>query len=297
LTPALWRIAGAALLFASAGLVSRVAPADISAPTFGLARLLVGGMVLALFLKPRRLAAALASLPRAPLLLAAVTMALFQWTYFGAVADAGAGVATLISASASLIFADAIDAVRERQLPWSRAGAVCATVLSIVCVALSDGMTVSAVMLALMAGAAYATYTAAAARLEHAQEGGGLASTSLALLLGGLLLVPVATGNLMAVVSWQALLAVTYLGLVATAAAYALFVSSLGTVSTPAALAVLLVQPLVAVLAGAFVLGEPVNVGVFAGIALLVLGLGARVLGFIPSCLIRKTPATSPVAS
>jgi drug/metabolite transporter (DMT)-like permease len=84
---ALGQVGVAAVLFASAGVASRLAPPGISVATFGVARLLVGGVVLAAIGRSRRPAELVSWRAGGLLALAAVAMAGFQWCYFAAVAD------------------------------------------------------------------------------------------------------------------------------------------------------------------------------------------------------------------
>ena len=120
--PGPWYAAGAALLFASAGIASRFAPAGVPAAMLGVVRLLVGGVALATFMGPRALAAALLSLPYMSLAAAALAMALFQWSFFAAIDRAGVGVVSLICVAAGPVFADLLDTARARR-PASLASA------------------------------------------------------------------------------------------------------------------------------------------------------------------------------
>src|SRR5690349_2974771 len=218
------RVVAASLLFASAGFASRFAPPGVPAALFGVIRLLIGGMILTAFLGPRAVGSALLTLPRAPLVAAAVAMALFQWSYFAAVEAGGVAIATLVSAAASPVFADAIDAFRRRTWPQrNRLAGACLIALGVACLAQSDDATGASLTLSLFAGAAYAGYANSAARLEQGQAGAGIASTATALVFAGLILLPGAASGAAAIFSPRGLLVAAYLGTAATALAYALF--------------------------------------------------------------------------
>ena len=273
-----WSIAAAAALFASAGLASRYAPPGVPAAVFGVARLLVGGVILAGYLGPRALATALRVLPAAPLAIAAIAMGLFQWSYFAAVDGAGLGAATLISTAVAPVFADCIEAVRRgARLSRARVAMLFLAAGGVGCFSAADGVTAMSVLLAVLSGAAYAAYAAGAAVLEQSRAGGGLASTAIALLCGGLALLPAMDGNAFVILTPSGLAVMAYLGVVATAMAYALFVSGFRGVSAATALAILLLQPAVALFAGAVMLGEPLGPSVLAGAACIALAMAIQV--------------------
>lgn len=272
-----WCVAASAMLFASASIASRLAPAGVPAALFGVVRLLLGGLFLAGLLGPRAIGGALRGLPRAPLAAAALAMALFQWSYFAAVERAGVGVASLVSAGASPLFADAFALARAGRRPSAAFLAEAALTVLGLAIAGYSSMSAAATGLSLVSALAYATYTTAAARLERGWTGGGLASTAAALVVAGLVLLPASGGDIAAMFSPSGLLVAAYLGLIATALAYALFVSALRRVSAAGALAILLIQPLAAVLFGATLLGEPISGPVLVAGATIALALAARV--------------------
>src|SRR5262245_1383176 len=94
---AAWSAAAGAVPVASAGLASRSRPADVSAALFGATRLVLGGAALALLPGPRVVGRTLRAMPVLPLAGAALAMALFQWTFFEAVAAAGVAAASVAS--------------------------------------------------------------------------------------------------------------------------------------------------------------------------------------------------------
>jgi drug/metabolite transporter (DMT)-like permease len=119
-------VVAASILWASAGVASGFAPAGTSAAAIADARMLRGGLALAVALGPGRLIRSMALLPRRHLIWASAAMALFQWSFFGAVAKAGATTATLVSAAAAPLAAGAIAAAQRRCWPrggwWSALG-------------------------------------------------------------------------------------------------------------------------------------------------------------------------------
>jgi DME family drug/metabolite transporter len=128
------------------------------------------------------------------------------------------------------------------------------------------------VALAVAAGAAYAVVAVAAKDLL---AGHGRLEVMAALFGGGaLLLLPVAV---LAPLAWLATprgaLVALHLGLLATAAAYALFAAGLRRVTVATAATMSLAEPLTAAVLGVTVLGERLTAAGLAGAALLVGGL------------------------
>jgi DME family drug/metabolite transporter len=280
-----WSVVAAALLFASAGVASSYAPPGAPAALWGEARLLLGGALLGLWLGPPALLGAWASLPRAPLAAAALSMAIFQWSFFAAVQAAGVAVATLASA-VTPVFVEAIELTRSRRAP--RAGFVLAAALCALGLAILDRLSGAGVSFALVSALAYAAYASATARLERSRMGGGLASTAMALLLAGLLLLPGAGGGIAVLVTPAGLLVAAWLGAVATALAYALFVRGLGRMHPSGALAVLSIQALAAIVAGATLLGEQVDASLLAAGGAFALALVVQSFPFSSSTLKMK---------
>jgi DME family drug/metabolite transporter len=282
-----WSVVAAALLFASAGVASSYAPPGAPAALWGEARLLLGGALLGLWLGPPALLGAWASLPRAPLAAAALSMAIFQWSFFAAVQAAGVAVATLASAATPVYFVEAIELTRSRRAP--RAGFVLAAALCALGLAILDRLSGAGVSFALVSALAYAAYASATARLERSRMGGGgLASTAMALLLAGLLLLPAAGGGIAVLVTPAGLLVAAWLGAVATALAYALFVRGLGRMRPSGALAVLSIQAFAAIVAGATLLGEQVDASLLAAGGAFALALVVQSFPFSSSTLKMK---------
>ena len=263
---------GAAVLFASAGLATGFA-ADASSVSLAISRTLFGGLALILWSGPRTFARTLLSVDRTLLLTAAIAMALFQWSYFAAVHRAGVGPATLASAAAAPFFADVIAVMRGHAPVTTRMllrTAVIALLLVILVMQAPSG-----IALATCSAAMYAGYAAAASSLERSHMKAGLHATTASLVIAGVFLLVVSDFDVRVFGSVREALVSAYLALVATALAYALFVSALREMTTACALLVLLVQPLVAVLGGVLLLREPLNFPLFAASVTAVLALAA----------------------
>ena len=211
--------------------------------------MLLGGLALAVALGPCRLIGSMALLPRRHLMWASAAMALFQWSFFGAVAKAGATTATLVSTAAAPLAAGAIAAARRRCWPrggwWSALG-VASSGVSLV-TAHGPNSAAAGVALAVLGGFLYAIFTVETAYLESASAGirnGGLVSMAAALLFSALALLPVAGAHLGALLSRRGVMLTAYLGLVTTAVAYTLYALGLRNVTPTRTLALQLLQPL-----------------------------------------------------
>jgi len=261
-----FRIAGSALLFASVALAASAAPADIPAVAWAEVRLLGGGMLLALVVGSGRVLAALRTRGRGRLALAALAMALFQWTFFAAAERAGPVYAALVSTAAAPLAA--------RLLERGAGGAatlLAAALLGTACaISPPTGITLS-----LASGACYAAYTVAASR------DAGLAATCAALIASGLALLPLAFGAPVAALLSPGGLAIgAYVAVAGTTLAYWLYATGLRRVSPAAALAIQLVQPLATLAAAMAFPGARIDRFAFAAAFLCVASSAAL---FIPT--------------
>lgn len=259
-------IAAAALLWASAGIAASLAPAGTTGAALALCRLVLGGLALAALCGPRRLLGTIAVLPRGPLAAAALAMALFQWSFFAAIPGAGAGAAALLSAGAGPFFAELFDKAQRMPRRWLPRLCCIGAALAILC----DGQaSFTALMLAIVSGAAYAAYACAAARLGEGGAEHSLAVTAIALLAAGASLLPLAGGELAALATTRGAAVAAYLGLFATALAYRVFVPAMLRLGPGRSLALLTIQPVAALLGAWLMLGDVPGAGELAAAALL----------------------------
>jgi DME family drug/metabolite transporter len=269
----LWGTGGlaGAMLQASAGL----SPVAVAAY-----RLLVGGLVASVvvagqlnFLRGR------SALVR--LLVSGVLLAQFQASYQVAVAQISVSLATLITIGCVPVFVALAGGVMERRVPGRRTllaigGAVLGLAL------LSGGpagtagwQVVSGVAMSLFAGGGFAALTLVTARPVPGQH----VVTAVGLLLGGVLLLPFALVDGMAVpVTGDVLALIAYLGVVPTAAAYGAFILGLRHASATAAALATLLEPLTATVLAVALHGERLT---FAGMVGALLIAGALALYYL----------------
>jgi DME family drug/metabolite transporter len=207
------------------------------------------------------------------LVVTAILLAQFQAAYQVAVAQISVSLATLITIGCVPVFVAGVTALRERRLPDARTGAAVAGSvggLVLLCGASmpeTAGWTaVSGVAMSVAAGAGFAALTL----VTSGPIAGRGAVTSVGLLLGGVLLLPVSLAQGMGVpLTSEVLLTVAYLGIVPTAIAYgAYFVGLRHAHPTAAALATML-EPLTATLLAVGWYGEELTAAGVLGAALI----------------------------
>lgn len=240
----------AGVLWGTGGLAGAVlqSTAGIGPVAVAAYRLLVGGGLAAVVVvatgKTGLLWAA-----RGRLVVSGVLLAEFQAAYQVAVAQISVSLATLITIGCVPVFVAGVSAARERRLPATHtlvaiAGSLVGLVLLSGGPAGADGWrTLSGVTMSLLAGAGFAALTLITARPVAGQP----AVTAFGLLLGGVLLLPFALVDGMAVpLTADVLTLVAYLGLVPTAVAYGAYFLGLRHAHPTAAALATMLEPLTA---------------------------------------------------
>lgn len=258
--------------------------ADLTATTVGFLRLAlsVPALLLATLLLRQHRAVRLDRRFVLLTLLMGLAMAAYQVCYFAAVREAGVAVAVLIALCTAPVWVALLSVVVFRECLHSRAVVLLGAALvgAALLVYRPDAQVVSAgarpvigTLWALGAALSYATITLASRALAPLAP--PLVPLTAAFSLSTLVLLPGAARDLGAVTvplpAWGLLV---YLGVVTTALAYVLFLRGMRT--TPATLAsvVTLLEPLVAVLLAALLLGERLAPLGFAGAVVLLVAVG-----------------------
>jgi drug/metabolite transporter, DME family len=278
----------AAVLFGTTGTAQAVGP-GVEPLAVGASRIAVGGALLALV----ALAAAAAGRmrlrtgggPRA-VLLAGACVAVYQATFFAAVADTGVAVGTVVAIGSGPAFAGLFAnrfAGERLERRWAAATALACGGVALLVLGGGSGGSVSpaGVGLALLSGAGYAGYAVASKRMLDA---GGAPEAVMAAVfgVGALLMLPllaiVPAGEL---VTPGGMALVLYLGAVPTALAYFLFARGLERTGVSETATLTLAEPLTAAALGVIALGERPGLAAAAGAALVMGGLAA--LAFRPA--------------
>jgi drug/metabolite transporter, DME family len=268
----------AAVLFGTTGTAQALGPGVESPLAVGAARIAAGGALLALVAvvaaAAGRLRLRTGAGPRA-VLFAGACVAVYQATFFAAVADTGVAVGTVVAIGSGPAFAGLFArrfAGERLERRWAAATALaCAGVALLVLGGSGGSVSPAGVGLALIAGAGYAGYAVASKRMLDA---GGAPEAVMGAVFGAgaLLMLPllaiVPAGGL---ATPGGLALVLYLGAVPTALAYVLFARGLERTGASETATLTLAEPLTAAALGVIALGERPGLAACAG-ALLVMG-------------------------
>jgi DME family drug/metabolite transporter len=234
-------------------------------------RLLAGGAVATLFVLVKG-----GTLPRTAdaarrILAVGGLFALFQASYFAAVALSSVSVATMTTIGAAPVF---VTLVSVRKLRRWTVVSVAGTLAGLVLLQWSPGEAISfeGLGFALLAAAGFATLTLVTAKPVEGLE--PLPTTAFGCLTGGLLLLPVASWSGMAIPLHADVLAVVcYLGAVPTALAYAAYLRGLADAHPVLGALSAVLEPLTAAVLAAALLGERLSGTAWCGAAVLVAAL------------------------
>jgi drug/metabolite transporter, DME family len=265
----------AAVLFGTTGTAQALGP-HVEPLAVGAARIVLGAALLgavALLAGARRVGAT-----RRAILLAGVCVAVYQASFFAALADTGVALGTVVAIGSAPAFAGLfarVFAAEPLRLRWAGATALaCAGVcLLVLGGGAGRGVSLTGVGLALMSGAGYAGYAVATKRMLAA---GGAPEATMAVVFGtgAVLLLPVfalvPAGGLLS--PGGAALAL-YLGAIPTALAYVLFARGLRRIGAGETATLTLAEPLTAAALGVLALGERPSLAAGAGAALVLSGL------------------------
>ncbi|WP_033293414.1 DMT family transporter [Amycolatopsis jejuensis] len=208
------------------------------------------------------------------LLLIGALFAVFQVSYFAAVALSSVSVATMTTIGSSPVALAVASAIRTRRAPRTATLlSVCGAVAGLVLLRWSPDVAAqpAGILFALLAGAGFAVLTTVTAKpgLDP------ITTTAYGCLIGGVLLTPAAAWLGMALpLNVDVLLVAAYFGIVPTAAAYVAYFSGLaGAHPVLGALSALL-EPLTATVLSVAFLHESLGAVAWTGAALLVAALG-----------------------
>ncbi len=266
----------AAVCWGTTGTAQAFAPAGASSLSIGAARLIVGGLALVAYAAGNGSLRRWRALPPGATLLAAVSMAAYQLTFFAGVRRTGVAVGTVVAIGSVPIFAGLFAFLVLRERPRRRwAVATLLAVAGAALLVLAQGHLRAeplGMILAAAAGATCAVYTLTSARLVRRVPADLAAAAAFG--LGALLLLPVLLStDLRWLTGARGLFVALHLGLVATALAYVLFTRALLTVPPSTAVTLGLGEPVVASLLGVLLLGERLPPPAWAGVALVFAGL------------------------
>lgn len=248
----------------------------------GFARLAIAAAVL-LVVNPRSLRA-IRSEPTV-LLLIGTGLGVYQALYFIAVAQVGVAVATVVSLGLAPVLLAGWESVRASAMPSRR------TILSVLAAVtglalITGGAAAPAgagprpllgLLAAIGSGLGYAATTALSREISRRID--PMTLTTVSTSVGAVVLLPLIGGSALPGGALPTAMLI-YLGVMATALAYALFYAGLRTTTGSAAVVLTLLEPLTAAALAVLLLGEPLSASITAGGGLL---LGAVLLMYAPT--------------
>ncbi|MEV6490212.1 EamA family transporter [Actinoplanes sp. NPDC051633] len=263
------KIAAAAVLWGTTGvavtLLSRITA--LSPITIGFYRLAIAAVALLAYTRIRTLirptpsrAGSLFLTAPGRLVLTGVFLGLYQALYFISVANAGVGVATMVSLGIAPIGLLIWESIRARRRPSRRALTVAtAAVAGLALISAGPSGVAPRPWLGLVAAIGSGLGYAISAVLSRslADRADPLTLTAATSAIGALALLPIAAAaGLTFTPGATAITLLLYLGVTTTAVAYALFYAGLRGVAGSAATVLTLLEPVTAALLAAAVLGE-----------------------------------------
>jgi len=276
-------VLAAGLLWGTVGPAEILAHSQASPVAVGGARILSGGLVLAVItLIGNR--AAFRTLPRdgwPSVLAASAATATFQGTFLTSAARTGAAVATAVTFGIAPVSTGLYERIMlGTRLPrrWA-AGTACA-VAGCALISASQGAgpaghsraDIFGIACGVVAGGCFGVYTVSAKRLISGNVN-MLAAVPVTLLVGGAFLAPWTVPGLSRLAAPRSLALAAWLGPVTVALAYWLYVAGLGRLTAATAATLSLAEPLVATALGTSVLHERLSLPIAAGALLLLGGL------------------------
>ncbi len=283
-------IAAAAVLWGTTGTAQELGPDASNPATVGAIRLAIGGVALLAVAvisgrwrptRPGGLRAGLAT---------AAGVALYQLTFFAAVARTGVALGTVVAIGSAPILAALLGWLVEGE-HITRAW-VWATALAVIGVVLIAGKPADAdtigVLLALGAGASYAVYATGSKRLLRSFH--PLGAMAIGFAGGAVLLLPVlAVGDVTWMGDARAWPMALWLGVGTVGAAYILFGYGLERTRVATAATVSLAEPLTAALLGVLVLAERPTASGWLGMLAVFGGLVLLAVFSVPARMARGT--------
>ncbi|MEX1162996.1 MAG: DMT family transporter [Nitriliruptor sp.] len=281
-------IAAAAVLWGTAGatqelLLPTAAPVAVAAYRC----LLGGGVLLAWVLRAPRRDSLVATVRGGgwPLTTAPLAMTVFQATYLLGIRTAGVAIGTLVALGSAPAWAGFLALLSGRRPGgrWLVATLVAVAGLAALVGADASGVTVGGVALAATAGAAYALYATASARLTVPDR---VSVVAVVFTTCGLLLLPAALGSVGVGTTVEEVGGLLWLAVGTTVVAYVLFLRGLVRVDAPTATTLSLLEPLTAAALAFTLVGERTTWVGAAGV--VALSAGVVIAG-------RSGPARAPV--
>ena len=272
-----WAVLGAALCFGTTGTTAQIGVPFVSPVAVAAARLLCGAAFLLLFALLFESRKRIYQMPFADLLIAGIGIAIYQLTFFSAVALTGVAISTVTALGCAPTFSAIVAFLLLKERPhksWYLGTSI--TVMGIVLVGTANGVdsfNLLGVILAAIAGLGFAIFNVICRRsLEKGASDIWITANTFG--IAAIASAPfLFTDELTWLTTRNGILTTLWLGLVTTSVGYILFMFGLKRISSSLAATVVLAEPATATVLAAVVLGEPLIWQSYIGISAVTLGI------------------------
>jgi len=265
----------AGVCFGTTGTAQALGPKGVSPLAVGSARLIVGALLLYIFHRAMREIST--QISRQDLILGAISVALYQITFFSAVKSTGVAIGTVTALGSAPALTGVVAYLINREKPtkkWFVATVITSLGIIVLSTAKSTALfNIGGFLLALAAGASYSLFAVVSKRALVS----GVKITdamfrifALAAVLSFPLLF---IGDINWIMSTQGSVMILWLGLVPTAFAYMAYAYGLEKVRASTASTLILAEPATATILAAVVLEETINGRGWIGIVVVIVGL------------------------
>ena len=270
----------ASLLWGTTGTAASFLPAAVSPLAIGAATMTIGGLLLFAVSARTAIAVLRDRGSRRWLVVGAAGVFVYPLAFYSGMDLAGVAIGNVIALGSGPIFAALLEGGVERRPPGRRwAVATGISLVGIVLLPLGEAEAragtdlVPGVMLGLLAGAAYATYTYASSRtIARGHAGRGVMGAMFG--LGAIALSPVllVTGAPL-LDAGSSIALVAYLAIGPMFIAYLFFGAALGSIRSSTATSITLIEPVVATVLAILVVGERLGAIGYLGLGLILVGV------------------------
>lgn len=272
-----WAVLCAALCFGTTGTTAQIGVPFVSPVAVAAARLLCGAAFLLLFALLFESRKRIYQMPLADLLIAGIGIAIYQLTFFSAVALTGVAISTVTALGCAPTFSAIVAFLLLKERPhksWYLGTSI--TVMGIVLVGTANGVdsfNLLGVILAAIAGLGFAIFNVICRRsLEKGASDIWITANTFG--IAAIASAPfLFTDELTWLTTRNGILTTLWLGLVTTSVGYILFMFGLKRISSSLAATVVLAEPATATVLAAVVLGEPLIWQSYIGISAVTLGI------------------------
>lgn len=209
-------------------------------------------------------------------MMAAVSLALFQYFFFSSVRLTGVAIGTVISVGSAPLFAGIIEMILRKKAPtWKWGIATFLSILGCSILFLNSGLVVlntTGILVGLVAGLSFALYTIF--NKVVVKNVSVIIAIAVVFTISAVMLMPfIFLFESNGIMTKSGIISILYIGLVTTSIGYFLYSLGLKKIPSSSATTLALTEPLIATLLGVFVVGEYLSLTAWSGVAFLISGI------------------------